>query len=63
MRYTFDNKDAPTQKERQYYCMPGTRGIWQAGWKAVAVHGPLSGLGNFDKDQWELYNAGHLRCA
>lgn len=57
MRYTFDAKpDAPTQKKRQYYAMLGTRGIWQDGWKASAVHAPLTGTGNFDKDPWELYN-------
>ena len=57
MRYSFDAKpDAPTQKKRQYYAMFGTRGIWENGWKAVAVHAPLSGKGNFDKDEWELYH-------
>src|SRR5215211_8816749 len=33
--------------------MLGTRGIWEQGWKAV--HGPLSGIGNYDQDQWELF--------
>jgi len=33
----------------------GSRGIWQDGWKAAAVHAPLTGKGNFDKDEWELY--------
>ena len=57
MRYTFDAKpDAPTQKKRQYYAMLGTRGIWEDGWKAVAVHAPISGKGHFDKDVWELYH-------
>jgi arylsulfatase len=56
MRYSFDNANAPTQKKRQYYCMLGTRGIWDNGWKAAAVHAPLSGTGHFDKDQWELYH-------
>jgi arylsulfatase A-like enzyme len=57
MRYTFDaTPDAPTQKKHQYYAMLGTRAIWQDGWKAVAVHAPLTGKGNFDKDQWELYH-------
>ena len=36
--------------------MLGTRGMWEKGWKAVAVHGPTSGIGNFDQDQWELYH-------
>src|SRR5215211_7322824 len=39
MRYSFDAPDAPTEKKRQYYAMLGTRGIWEQGWKAVAVHG------------------------
>src|SRR5262249_8343874 len=57
MRYSFDAKpDAPTQKKRQYYAMLGTRGLWEDGWKAVAVHAPLSGRGQFDKDVWELYH-------
>ena len=48
--------DAPTQKKRQYYAMLGTRGIWEDGWKAVAVHAPITGKGHFDKDVWELYH-------
>ncbi len=56
MRYTFDDADAPTRKKRQYYAMLGTRGIYADGWKAVAVHGPTSGLGHFDADAWELYH-------
>jgi arylsulfatase A-like enzyme len=55
MRYTFD-ADGPTRRGGQYYCMLGTRGMWEDGWKVVAVHGPTSGLGNFDRDQWELYH-------
>ena len=56
MRYTFDNAEAPTQKKRQYYSMLGTRGMWEDGWKASAVHAPLSSKGYFDKDEWELYH-------
>jgi arylsulfatase len=57
MRYTFTAKpDAPTKKKRQYYAMLGTRGIWENGWKAVALHAPLTGKGHFDKDEWELYH-------
>jgi arylsulfatase len=57
MRYTFSAKpDAATKKKRQYYAMLGTRGIWEKGWKACAVHAALSGKGHFDKDEWELYN-------
>lgn len=56
MRYSFDSADAPTAKQRQYYCMLGTRGLWQDGWKVAAVHAPLTSHGRFDEDEWELYN-------
>jgi arylsulfatase len=56
MRYSFDDADARTATERQYYAMLGTRGIWERGWKAVTVHGPTSGLGNFDQDEWQLFH-------
>jgi arylsulfatase len=57
MRYTFDAApDAPTQKKRQYYAMLGTRGIWDEGWKASAVHASISGKGHFDQDAWQLYH-------
>jgi arylsulfatase len=57
MAYTFDAKpNDPTQKKIQYFAMLGSRGIWKDGWKAAAVHAPLSGKGHFDKDDWELYH-------
>lgn len=56
MRYSFDSPDAPTAKKRQYYAMLGTRGIWEDGWKASALHAPISGKGHFDQDRWELYH-------
>ncbi|MFT5847383.1 arylsulfatase [Psychroserpens sp.] len=57
MAYTFDAKpNDPTKKDVQYFAMLGSRGIWKDGWKAAAVHAPLSGVGNFDKDDWELYH-------
>jgi arylsulfatase len=36
--------------------MLGTRGIWENGWKAAALHVPFIGTGHFDKDVWELYH-------
>ena len=36
--------------------MLGTRGIWEEGWKAAALHAPISGAGHFDQDRWELYH-------
>lgn len=57
MRYTFDAAaNTKTQKHIQYFAMVGSRALWKDGWKAVALHAPISGKGNFDKDEWELYN-------
>jgi arylsulfatase A-like enzyme len=57
MKYTFDAKaEAPTQKKRQFFAMLGTRGVWEDGWKASAVHAPFTDKGHFDQDQWELYH-------
>jgi arylsulfatase len=57
MRYTFEAApNAPTQKKRQFYSMLGTRGIWEDGWLAAAVHAPFTGKGHFDQDQWQLYH-------
>lgn len=57
MRYTFDAEpNTPTQKEKQYFSMLGTRGIWKDGWKAAALHAPLTGKGHFEDDVWELYH-------
>lgn len=56
MRYTFHSPDAPSTRESQYYEMLGTRAIYYKGWKAVAVHGAISGKGHFMDDEWELYH-------
>ena len=42
--------------------MLGTRGIWQDGWKAAALHAPISGKGHFDQDRWELYHVDEDRA-
>lgn len=63
MRYSFDAApDGPSEKHVQYYSMLGTRGIWKDGWKAAAVHAPLSGKGHFDDDVWELYHVAEDRA-
>src|SRR4029079_11541820 len=46
----------PTQKKTQYYEMLGSRAIWHEGWKAVAEHGPISGMSKFDQDHWQLFH-------
>ncbi len=43
-------------KDTQFYTMLGQRSIYHEGWLASTVHPPLSGWGNFDKDEWELFN-------
>jgi arylsulfatase len=63
MRYTFDAApDGQTQKKRQYYSMLGTRGIWEDGWKASAIHAPLTGHSDFEHDVWELYHVDEDRA-
>ncbi|MCI0636246.1 MAG: arylsulfatase, partial [Actinobacteria bacterium] len=63
MKYSFDQPDAPTTKETQYYEMLGTRGIWHKGWKASAEHGPVPiDLGNFDQDRWQLFHVDEDRA-
>ncbi len=63
MRYSFDNADAPTAKETQYYEMVGTRGIWRKGWKASTVHAPApSDQGKFEQDRWQLFHTDQDRA-
>jgi arylsulfatase len=55
MRYSFDDARAPSTHQVQYYEIWGNRGIYDHGWKAVALHGgrmpwALGGVADFDKD-------------
>ncbi|MEX0706673.1 MAG: arylsulfatase [Woeseia sp.] len=52
--YSFDNPDAPTRKQVQYFETLGDRAIWADGWKAVARH---TAGEDFESDRWELYHA------
>jgi arylsulfatase len=61
MAYTFDQAEAESRRETQYYAMLGTRAIYHKGWKAVARHGAISGKGNFNADPWELYHVAEDR--
>jgi arylsulfatase A-like enzyme len=56
MRYSFDDANAPTRKETQYYEMLSTRAIWHKGWKAATEHGPMINVGKFDHDRWQLFH-------
>jgi len=60
MLYSFNDANAPTTKQVQYFEMLGNRGIWYKGWKAVTFHGrqpwESQAKWSFDEDKWELYN-------
>ena len=43
-------------KRTQFYTMLGQRALYHDGWLATSVHPPLSGWGNFAKDEWELFH-------
>jgi arylsulfatase len=43
-------------RSTQFYAMLGQRSIYHEGWLAATVHPPLSGWGNFHRDQWELFH-------
>jgi len=53
MAYTFDDAQAATRKQTQYFEIVGDRAIWHQGWKAVARHAKGE---DFDADKWELYH-------
>ena len=52
IRLTFNDAQSPNPRDRQYYELWGSRGIWHDGWKAVGIHTPGA---DFDRDRWELY--------
>lgn len=47
--------DAPGRRT-QFYSMLGQRSIYHDGWLACTVHPPLSGWGDFEHDEWELFH-------
>lgn len=53
MRYTFDQANADSRRQIQYYEILGDRAIWHNGWKAVAKHEKGT---DFESDRWELYH-------
>jgi arylsulfatase len=52
LRYTFDEAQAATRRDTQYFEMFTHRAIWHDGWKAVAFHKRGT---SYEDDQWELY--------
>ena len=55
-RYSFDDGNAPAQKETGFFVMLGSRAVWHKGWKAVTVHPTIAGWSNYAADRWELYD-------
>ena len=54
---SFDDADAETGKETQFYSMLGTRAIWHQGWKAAAVSPAApNAWGDFTQQRWELFD-------
>ncbi len=53
MRATFHDPDARSPRDTQYFELWGARGIYHAGWEAVAVHQPGR---PFSEDQWQLFH-------
>ena len=55
--YSFDDADATSKKETQFYSMLGTRAIWHKGWKAAtAVPAAPESWGDFHQQKWELFH-------
>ncbi len=50
---TWDGRDAPAPRPRQYFEMAGHRGLYENGWKAVTYHQKGQ---PFEQDTWALYN-------
>jgi arylsulfatase len=63
--YTFDNPDAPSHHNLQYFEMVGNRGIYKDGWWAGARHalpweiGTTGYLKPIGQHPWELYDLDH----
>lgn len=53
IRPTFNDSKSPDPRDRQYYELWGSRGIWHKGWKAIGIHTPGA---SFDNDRWALYH-------
>jgi arylsulfatase A-like enzyme len=54
---TFDDADAKTDKQTQFYSMAGTRAIWNQGWKASAISNSApDNWAGYARQRWELFN-------
>jgi arylsulfatase len=54
---TFDDPEAKTEKQTQFYSMGGTRAIWHQGWKASGVSpGAPDMWAGYERQRWELFD-------
>jgi arylsulfatase len=54
---TFDDPDAKTDKQTQFYSMGGTCAIWHKGWKAANVSPSAPDMwAGYATQRWELYD-------
>ena len=54
---TFDDADAKTDKQTQFYSMGGTRAIWHQGWKAAPFRRAAPDMwADYSTQRWELFN-------
>ncbi len=53
IRATFNHPKSPNPRDTQYFELWGARGIYHAGWEAVAIHQPGK---SFDDDHWQLFH-------
>jgi arylsulfatase len=54
-RRTFDDVDAMSARDTQYFEMLGCRAIYHDGWKAVVYQPLMDRTADFGEDAWELY--------
>jgi arylsulfatase len=55
-RRTFDDDNATSARDTQYFEMLGCRAIYHDGWKAVVYQPLLDQTPDFGEDAWELYH-------
>ncbi len=54
---SFDDPEADTGKETQFFSMLGTRAIWHRGWKAATLSPAApNAWGDFSQQRWELFH-------
>ncbi len=53
MQPAFETATVPSKARPQHFEMFGHRGLWHAGWKAVAFHPPGTA---YENDKWELFH-------